>query len=170
MDGDTGGGMALLRDRFGEGYDMLSEMECSMGEKGKRSWEATVDKVSRACDPASLVLESLPHLLFRDRASASALDSVASRSSAYGSELSTKTTAERSVYNSEAKPVSVPTVFGNSQPYAILVKRVLVRIEPLQIPTTFGRLGQVFVHRGILLMAKYNALTGATLSATFATL
>lgn len=66
MDGDAGGGMALLRDRFGEGYEMLSDMECSSGEKGKRSWEATVDKVSRPCDPASLALESLPHLLFRE--------------------------------------------------------------------------------------------------------
>lgn len=66
MDGDAGGGMALLRDRFGEGYEMLSEMECSIGEKGKRSWEATVDKVSSPCDPVSLAFESLPHLLFRE--------------------------------------------------------------------------------------------------------
>jgi hypothetical protein len=66
MAGDAGGGMALLRDRFGEGYEMLSDTECSIGEKGKRSWEATVDKASRLCDPVSLALESLPHLLFRD--------------------------------------------------------------------------------------------------------
>jgi hypothetical protein len=46
MDGDTGGGMALLRDRFGEGYETLSETEWVMGEYGKRSWLATADKAS----------------------------------------------------------------------------------------------------------------------------
>lgn len=79
-------------------------------------------------------------------------------------------TAGGSVDKSESKQASVHTVFRNIQPDAILVERVLVRIEPLQVSTTLGRLGQVLVHRGILLMAKYNALTGATFSAAFATL
>jgi hypothetical protein len=68
-----------------------------------------------------------------------------------------------------AKP-AIHTVFWDIQPNAILVERVLVRIEPLQVSTTLGRLGQVLVHGGILLMAKYDALTGATFSAAFATL
>ena len=46
MAGDAGGGMALLRDRFGEGYETLSEMEWVMGEYGKRSWLATADEAS----------------------------------------------------------------------------------------------------------------------------
>lgn len=32
MDGDVGGGIALLRDRFGEGYETLPETERSNGE------------------------------------------------------------------------------------------------------------------------------------------
>ena len=66
MEGDVGGGITLLRDRFGEGYEMLSETEVwSRGEQGKRSWVAIVDKVSRPLVSASLALESLPHLWLR---------------------------------------------------------------------------------------------------------
>lgn len=65
MDGDAGGGMALLRDRFGEGYETLSETECAIGEYGKRSWLATADKASKPCESASLVLEPLPHRALR---------------------------------------------------------------------------------------------------------
>lgn len=92
MDGDAGGGIALLRDRFGEGYETPSETEWAMGEYGKRSWLATADKASNPWDSVSLVLEPLPHRELRAWASATALDSAISRSSAYGSELSTKMT------------------------------------------------------------------------------
>lgn len=60
-------------------------------------------------------------------------------------------------------------MFRDIQPDTILVKRVLVRVETLQIPAAFCLLLAI-VHRRILLMAKNNALAGPTFSATFATL
>jgi hypothetical protein len=83
IDGDAGGGIALLRDRFGEGYETVSETtEWVMGEYGKRSWLATADKASNPWDSASLALEPLLHGALRAWASATALDSAISRSSA----------------------------------------------------------------------------------------
>lgn len=119
----------------------------------------------------SLVLEPLPHLLFRDWARASALDSAreVSRSSAYGSELSTNITAKESAVCLGYVPGS-RTVFGNVQPDAVLVKRVLIRIEPLQVSAAFWWCLEAIIHGRVLLMAEDNALAGPTLSATFATL
>ena len=98
IDGEVGGGMALPRDRLGEGYETLSGTEGgSRGEYGKRSWLATADKVSMPCVSASLARDPLPHRWLRDWAKAIALDSAreVSISSAYGSELSTNITSEQ---------------------------------------------------------------------------
>lgn len=79
-------------------------------------------------------------------------------------------TAKESAHKSHGTDAVVHTVFWDIQPDAILVERVLVRIEPLQVTATLGRLGQVLVHGRILLMTKDDALTGATFSAAFTTL
>lgn len=166
--------MPLLRDRFGDGYETVSETEgWSRGEYGKRSWAATVDKASRPCDSPSLVLESLPHLLFCEWARARALDSASedSMSSAYGSELSTKMTATRISPDPRTIQAGVfPTVLWNIQPNAVLVERVFIRIKAFQITTVLRRPSKRIVHRGVLLMSKDDSFAGPTFSISFAAL
>lgn len=59
------------------------------------------------------------------------------------------------------------TMFGNIQPHTILIKGVLIRIEPVETPATIRG---VPVHRRVLLMAENYSFARTTFSATFATL
>ena len=62
------------------------------------------------------------------------------------------------------------TVLGDIQPDAILLERVFIRIETLEIATVLGRAPGSIVHRSVLLVAEYDALARATLSISFPTL
>lgn len=59
------------------------------------------------------------------------------------------------------------TMFGNIQPHTVLIKGVLIRIEPVETPPTIRG---VPVHRRVLLMAENYSFARTTFSATFATL
>lgn len=61
-------------------------------------------------------------------------------------------------------------MFRNIQPNTVLVERILVRVETLQISSASGSVVQVLVHGCILLMTEDDAFAGPTLSTTFATL
>lgn len=56
------------------------------------------------------------------------------------------------------------------EPDTVLVKGILIRVEPLQSATAGSGIAQVLVHRGILLMAENDPLAGATNPAAFTTL
>lgn len=62
------------------------------------------------------------------------------------------------------------TMFWDIQPYTILIKSVLIRIEAFQRAAPTGRIIRVLIHRGILLMAENDPFAGAAFSAAFATL
>lgn len=92
-----------------------------------RSWDATVDKASRLCDPVSLALEPMSHLSSRDSASAEALDPAreVSTSSAYGSELSTKMTA-RQINNHISSTSLVDAPFLGTSSHTLSLSKVFL--------------------------------------------
>lgn len=61
-------------------------------------------------------------------------------------------------------------MFRNIQPDTVLVERILVRVETLEISTAGRGVVEILVHRRILLMTEDDAFAGPTLSTTFATL
>lgn len=61
------------------------------------------------------------------------------------------------------------TMLGYLQPYVILVKGILVRVKALEVAVISGTV-ICTIHRGILLMTKYDASTGLAFSGCLAAL
>lgn len=64
----------------------------------------------------------------------------------------------------------IHTVLRNFKPYTVLVESVLIRIKPLQLPSTLWCLLFAIIHRCILLVAKDNSLARPTFATALATL